>query len=87
MALNFVASTYYAPMILSSEELVETNPLQEILEKYADKKSDFLVTIFRIFPFLFVQEEVEYNWNNSDHFSSYEQDILLPPPDSLRFSS
>ncbi len=87
MAINFVACTFYSPMLLAAEELVEINPLQEILEKHVDEKSDFLLPSFRFNSLLIEKEENIYNWKNSESFSNYEQDILLPPPDFFRFSS
>jgi hypothetical protein len=87
MAINFVASTYYGSMLLTAEELVETNPLQEVLEKHVDEKSDFMLSAFRFIPPVIEKEESFYNSKNSANFSIYEQDILLPPPDFFRFSS
>lgn len=87
MALNLVACTYYGGMLITAEELVETNSLQEILEKHVDEKSDFLLSAFRFIPPIIEKEESFYYSKNSENFSSYEQDILLPPPDFLRFSS
>lgn len=87
MAINFVASTYYGSMLLTAEELVETNPLQEVLEKHVDEKSDFMLSAFRFIPQVIEKEESFYYNKNSANFSTYEQDILLPPPDFFRFSS
>ena len=87
MAINFVASTYYGSMLLTAEELVETNPLQEILEKHVDEKSDFILSAFRFIPSVIEKEKSFYSSKNSAHFSTYEQDILLPPPNFFWFSS
>lgn len=87
MAINFVACTYYSSILVTAEELVETNPIQELLEKHVDEKSDFLLPSFRFISPLIEKEENIYNWKNSESFSNYEQDILLPPPDFFRFSS
>ncbi len=87
MALNIVACTYYGGMMVNAEELVETNPLQEVLEKHVDEKSDFMLSAFRFTPPVIEKEESFYYNKNSANFSTYEQDILLPPPDFSRFSS
>lgn len=72
---------------MNAEELVETNPLQEVLEKHMDEKSDFLLSSFRFIPPVIEKEESFHYSKNSANFSNYEQDILLPPPDFSRFSS
>lgn len=87
MALNFVACTYYGSMVLNSEELVETNPLQELLEKHVEKKSDFILPSFRFVSLLMENVEIPHTNNRPKNFSSYEQVILVPPPDFLRYSS
>lgn len=87
MALNFVASTYYGSMVLNSEELVETNSLQKILEKHVEKYSDFILPSFRFISTLIEIDEIVFNKNRQKNFSNYEQVILVPPPDFLRYSS
>lgn len=87
MALNFVASTYYGSMVLNSEELAETNPLQEILEKHVEKYSDFILPSFRFISTSIEIEKIVFNRNRQNIFSSYEQVILVPPPDFLRYSA
>lgn len=86
MAVNLVFTTYYGLMLNGAEELVEKSPFQEILEKHVDEKSDFLITSFRFLSPLIEKEESFYNRKNSDCFSTYEQKILLPPPDFFRYS-
>jgi hypothetical protein len=86
MAINLIACTYYAPMLLTAEELVETNPLQEIQEKEMTKKIDFVIPAFKFLTQVFKIQGQVYFWGNSASFSIYEQEILLPPPDFSRFS-
>ena len=86
MAINFLACAYYAPMLLTVEELVENNPVQEIQEKEMTKKIDFVIPAFKFLTQGFKIQGKVYFWENSAIFSSFEQDILLPPPDFLRFS-
>lgn len=87
MALNLMACSFYGSMLVTAEELTETNPLQEIFEKHVDEKSDFMLSTFRFIPPVIEKEESFYLSKNSANFSTYEQDILLPPPDFFRFSS
>ena len=47
MAINLIACTYYAPLLLMAQELVETDPLQEIQEEEMTKKIDFVIPFFR----------------------------------------
>lgn len=82
-----MAGTYYGVILVNAEELVETHPLKDILEKQVDEKSDFLISSFRFPSLLIEKEESFYCRRNSEIFSSYEQVILLPPPDFSRFSS
>ena len=42
MAVNLIACTYYAPLLLMASELVETEPLQEVQEEEMTKKIDFV---------------------------------------------
>lgn len=87
MAFNLIACTYYAPMLLKVEELVETNPLQEIQEKELTDKINFIIPAFKFSTLIFEIENQVYFWENSASFSNYEQDILLPPPDFSRVFS
>lgn len=87
MAINLVFCTYYGGMLKNAEVLVENSQLLEILENHSEKKSDFLITSFRFLSPIIEMEEISYNSDNSENFSNYEQDILLPPPDFFRFSS
>jgi hypothetical protein len=87
MAINLIACSYYAPMFLKVEELVETNPLQEIQEKELTDKINFVIPAFKFSTLIFEIENQVHFWENSASFSSYEQDILLPPPDFSSFSS
>jgi len=80
MAINFVASTYYGTILLTLEELVETNSLQEMFEEDLDTKSYFLLPSFWLISPLNEKDEILFIWNNSGIFSSYEQIILIPPP-------
>jgi hypothetical protein len=86
MAINFLACAYYAPMMLTAEELVENNPVQEIQEKEMTKKINFVISTFKFLTLIFEIENQVYFWENTASFSSFEQDILLPPPDFSRFS-
>lgn len=87
MAINFLACAYYAPMLLTAEELVETNPLQEIQEKELTDKINFIIPAFKFSTLIFEIENQVHFWENSASFSNYEQDILLPPPDFSRVFS
>jgi signal transduction histidine kinase len=86
MAINLIACTYYAPMLLMVSELVETEPLQEIQEEDMTKKIDFVIPAFRFLPQGFKIPVQVYFCENSAIFSVYEQEIPLPPPDFSRFS-
>lgn len=86
LAINLIACSYYAPMFLTAEELVETNPLQEIQENEMTKKIDFVIPGFKFLTQVFMIQGQVYFGENSAIFSIYEQKILLPPPDFSRFS-
>ena len=86
MAINFLACAYYAPMLLTAEELVENNPVQEIQEKEMTKKIDFVIPTFKFLIQFFKIRGKVYFWANSSMVSIFEQEILLPPPDFSRFS-
>ncbi len=68
MAINIVACTYYGGMMVNAEELVETNPLQEVLEIHVDEKSDFMLSAFRFIPMVIEKEESFYNSETSVNF-------------------
>ena len=86
MAVNLIACTDYAPLLLMAQELVETEPLQEIEEKDMTKKIDFVIPAFRFLTQGFKIQVQVYFCENSAIFSVYEQEIPLPPPDFSRFS-
>jgi hypothetical protein len=86
MAVNLIACTYYAPLLLMASELVETEPLQEVQEEEMTKKIDFVIPDFRFFTQGFKIPVQVYFCENSAIFSVYEQEIPLPPPDFSRFS-
>ena len=86
MAVNLIACTYYAPLLLMASELVETEPLQEVQEEEMTKKIDFVIPDFRFFTQGFKIPVQVYLCENSAIFSVYEQEIPLPPPDFSRFS-
>ena len=86
MAINLIACTYYAPLLLMAQELVEAEPLQEIEEKDMTKKIDFVIPFFRFLTQGFKIPVQVYFCENSAIFSVYEQEIPLPPPDFSRFS-
>lgn len=81
IAANLVFTTYYGLLVNNAEELVENSSLQEILENHSEKKSEFLLTSFRFSSPFIEKEEKNYDLNYTENLSSYEQDILLPPPD------
>lgn len=81
IAANLVLTTYYGLLVNNAEELVENSSLQEILENHSEKKSEFLLTSFRFSSPFIEKEEKNYDLNYTENLSSYEQDILLPPPD------
>jgi hypothetical protein len=87
IAINFVVGACYGSIRLTAEELIETNSLQEMLEKVVDEKGYFVLPSFRLISPLIEKEEIVYSQNNSGIFSSYEQVLLLLPPDFLRSSS
>jgi len=76
-----IACTYYAPLLLMAQELVEAEPLQEIEEKDMTKKIDFVIPFFRFLTQGFKIPVQVYFCENSAIFSVYEQEIPLPPPD------
>jgi len=84
MAINLVVSTYYSDELVVSEELVENGP---ILENPDDKKSVYTLSYFHFQSLIFENQVTFYFRKNSGNFSSYEQDILITPPDFFRFSS
>ena len=86
MAINLIACTYYAPLLLMAQELVEAEPLQEIEEKDMTKKIDFVIPFFRFLTQGFKIPVQVYFCENSAIFSVYDQEIPLPPPDFSRFS-
>ena len=86
MAINLIACTYYAPLMLMASELLETEPLQEIQEEDMTKKIDFVIPAFRFLTQGFKIPVQVYFCENSAIFSVYEQEIPLPPPDFSRFS-
>ncbi len=87
MAIHLVACTYLSGMLVVSEELVENSPIQEILENHEDNKSVYMLSNFHFQSPIFEYQMTFYLRKNSGNFSSYEQDILLPPPDFFQFSS
>lgn len=80
MAINLVACTYYGQIQLSAEELVENNLLQEILEKEVKMFHEYTLSAFSLeHPFLKI-DRTFYLTQNSNGFSSYVQEIHVPPP-------
>ncbi|OOG73071.1 hypothetical protein [Algoriphagus sp. A40] len=86
MAINLIACTYYGQIQLTAEELVETNPLQELLEKEVKMFNEYMLPAFSLeHPFLKI-DSTFYFTQNSNGFSSYVQEIHVPPPNFQFFS-
>lgn len=80
MAIHLIACTSYRLVLLNAEEQVENINVQQMLEEEVLKKSDFVRPSFSLQnPFL---EEITtfYFTENSAGFSSYVQEIHVPPP-------
>ncbi|HSF53162.1 MAG TPA: hypothetical protein VLA71_05395 [Algoriphagus sp.] len=86
MAINLIACTYYGQIQLSAEELVETNPLQELLEKEVKMFHDYMLPAFSLKPPFLKIDSTFYFTKNSNGFSSYVQEIHVPPPNFQFFS-
>lgn len=83
LAVNLIASSYYAPMLWIAEEVLETNSSQEYQEKELKKEIDFYLNNFKFLSLIFQNENQIFFLSDSAGFSIYEQDILIPPPDFL----
>lgn len=80
MAIHLVACTSYSLILLNAEEQVENINVQQLLEEEVLKKSDFVRSFFSLQnPF---KERLSnfYVNENSGGFSSYVQEIHVPPP-------
>lgn len=80
MAIHLIACTSYSLIVVNAEEQVENIGMQQLLEEELIKKSDFIRSSFTLQnPF---QEEFLkfYFSENSGGFSSYVQEIHVPPP-------
>lgn len=83
MAINLVACTCCGFIQLNAEELVENNPLQELLEKEVKMNNDYILPTFSLQrPFLKIVGTFYFN-KNSKGFSNYVQEIHVPPPNSI----
>ncbi|MDF2157251.1 hypothetical protein [Algoriphagus sp. CAU 1675] len=85
MAVNLVSCTYYGLIQLNAEELVETNPLQEILEDHSSNKSYYVLSFSFFQPLGIESQESKYFGRDAELFSTYTQEIHVPPPNSLSF--
>ncbi|GAB3218000.1 hypothetical protein GCM10027454_03490 [Algoriphagus aestuariicola] len=87
MALHLVACTYYGCIQLTAEDLVENNPIQEFLEKEVKMLHDYMIPSFSLeHPFL-KADSTFYFAKNSNGFSSYVQEIHVPPPNFFQVIS
>ncbi len=82
MAVNLVSCTYYGLIQLNAEELVETNPFQEILEDHSENKNFYLLSFSFFQPLVIESQESHYFGRDTKLFSTYILDIHVPPPNS-----
>lgn len=80
MAIHLVACTSYSLFVLNAEEQVENINIQQLLEEEVLKKSDFIRPSFSLLNPFQTNILTFYFNENSDGFSSYVQEIHVPPP-------
>lgn len=80
MAIHLVACTSYSLVLLNAEEQVENIGMQQLLEEEVLKKSDFIRSSFTLQNPFIDQISSFYINENSGGFSSYVQEIHVPPP-------
>lgn len=80
MAFNLIACTSYGLVQLNAEELVENITLQELLEEEMNKKNEYMRPVFSLNQPLTEELVTFYFAQNSNGFSSFVQEIHVPPP-------
>ncbi|GAA0879846.1 hypothetical protein GCM10009119_28150 [Algoriphagus jejuensis] len=80
MAIHLVACTSYSLILLNAEEQVENVGMQQLLEEEVLKKSDFIRSAFLLQNPFREKFFTSYFNENSGGFSSYVQEIHVPPP-------
>lgn len=80
MAIHLIACTSYSLIMLNAEEQVENINVQQLLEEEVLKKSDFIRPPFSLQNPFHEQILIFYFNENSGGFSSYMQEIHVPPP-------
>lgn len=80
MAIHLVACTSYSVIVLNAEELVENIGMQQLLEEEVLKKGVFIRSSFTLQNPFIDQISSFYINENSGGFSSYVQEIHVPPP-------
>jgi hypothetical protein len=80
MAIHLIACSSYGVILLNAEEQVENINVQQLLEEEVLKKSDFVRTGYSLQNPITEQLLTFYINENSGGFSSYVQEIHVPPP-------